>query len=71
MISINTQKDIWKEEPVSFDDALGTFYLLLYVVGHMVEDHSENEKGNPLLSPSSSERLFMCTISQTGYHTPR
>ena len=31
-----------------FNDALKTFYLWLYGVGHMVKDHSDSEKGNPL-----------------------
>ena len=29
-----------------FNDALNTFYLRLYVIGHMVKDHSDSEKGN-------------------------
>ena len=32
-----------------FNDALNTFYLRLYGVRHMVKDHSDSEKGNPLL----------------------
>ena len=32
-----------------FNDTLKTFFnLRLYGVGHMVKDHSENERGNPL-----------------------
>ena len=31
-----------------FNDALNTFYLQLYGVGHMVKDHSGSETGNPL-----------------------
>ena len=31
-----------------FNDALNTFYLRLYGVRHMVKDHSDSEKGNPL-----------------------
>ena len=31
-----------------FNDALNTFYLQLYGVGHMVKDHSDSERGNPL-----------------------
>ena len=31
-----------------FNDALNTFYLRLYGVRHMVKDHSDIEKGNPL-----------------------
>ena len=33
---------------VLFNDALNTFYLLLYGVRHMVKDHSDSDKGNPL-----------------------
>ena len=33
---------------VLFNDALNTFYLWLYGVRHMVKDHSDSEKGNPL-----------------------
>ena len=36
------------ERNVLFNDALNTFYLRLYGVRHMVEDHSDSEKGNPL-----------------------
>ena len=31
-----------------FNDALNTFYLRLYGVIHMVKDHSDSERGNPL-----------------------
>ena len=31
-----------------FNDVLNTFYLLLYGVRHMVKDHSDSERGNPL-----------------------
>ena len=37
-----------KEENVLFNDALNTFYLRLYGVRHMVKDHSNSERGNPL-----------------------
>ena len=37
-----------RERNVLFNDALNTFYLRLYGVRHMVKDHSDNEKGNPL-----------------------
>ena len=39
---------IRKEGNVLFNDALNTFYLRLYGVGHMVKDHSDSERGNPL-----------------------
>ena len=37
-----------KEGNVLFNDALNTFYLRLYGVGHMVKDHSDSERGNLL-----------------------
>ena len=36
------------ERNVLFNDALNTFYLRLYGIRHMVKDHSDSEKGNPL-----------------------
>ena len=39
----------WREVNVLFNDALNTFYLQLYGVGHMVKNHSDSERGNPLL----------------------
>ena len=40
--------------------ALNTFYLRLYGVRHMVKDHSDSERGNPmpLLFPISSKGWF-------------
>ena len=38
-----------KERNVLFNNALNTFYLWLNGVRHMVKDHSDSEKGNPLL----------------------
>ena len=60
-----------KEGNVLFYDALNTFYLQLYGVRHMVKDHSDSERGNPmpphgLLFPISSKGSFICTITQTG-----
>ena len=40
--SFNTSV-IRKEGHFLFNDALNTFYLRLYGVGHMVKDHSESE----------------------------
>ena len=34
---------------VLFNDALNTFYLRLYGVGHMVKNHSDRERENLLL----------------------
>ena len=60
-----------RERNVLFNDALKTFYLRLYGVRHMVKDHSDSEKGNPLpphrlLFPISSKGVFICIIPQTG-----
>ena len=57
------------EGSVLFNDMLNTFHSQLYVVGHMVKDHSDNERGNllppqhQLLFPISSKGSFICTIS--------
>ena len=37
-----------KEGNVIFNDALNTFYLRVYGVRHMVKNHSDCERGNPL-----------------------
>ena len=42
---VNGRKE---EGSVLFNDALNTFYLRLYGVRHMVKDHSDSERGNPL-----------------------
>ena len=62
---------IGRKEMFLFNDALNTFYLRLYGVGHMVKDHSDSERGNPLpphglLFPINSKGSFICTIPQTG-----
>ena len=59
-----------KEGNVFLNDALNTFYLRLYGVGHMVKDHSDSERGNPLpphglLFTISSKGSFICIIPQT------
>ena len=60
-----------KEGNVLFNDAHYAFYLRLYGVRHMVKDHSDRERGNPLplhrlLFPISSKGSFICIILQTG-----
>ena len=60
-----------RERNVLFNDAINTFYLRLYGVRHMVKDHSDSEKGNPLpphrlLFPINSKGSFIGTIPQTG-----
>ena len=60
-----------KEGNALFNDALNTFYLRLYGVRHMVKDHSDSERGNPLpphglLFYNSSKGSFICNIPQTG-----
>ena len=60
-----------RERNVLFNDALNIFYLWLYGVRHMVKDHSDSEKGNPLpphrlLLSINSKGSFICAIPQTG-----
>ena len=60
-----------KEGNVLFNDALNTSYLWLYGVKHMVKDHSDSKRGNPLppyglLFSISSKASFICIIPQTG-----
>ena len=72
MISISRMQgrfniNIERERNVLFNDALNTFYLRLYGVRHMVKDHSDSEKGNPLpphrlLLSINSKGSFICTI---------
>ena len=47
------------------------FSLRLYGVRHIVNDHSDSERGNPLpphglLFPISSKGSFICIIPQAG-----
>ena len=59
-----------RERNVLFNDALNTFYLRLYGVGHMAKDHSDSERGNALpphgLLFPINKGSFICTIPQTG-----
>ena len=48
---------IWKEGNVLFNDTLNTFYLRLYGVRHMVKDHCDSERGNPMPHIGYSFRL--------------
>ena len=70
MLFLEGRKEM-RERNVLFNDALNTFYLRLYGVRHMVKDHSDSEKGNPLpphrlLLSIKSKGSFICTIPQTG-----
>ena len=60
-----------KQGFVLFNNTLNTFYLRLYGIRHMVKNHSDSEKGNPLLPHRllfliNSKGSFICTIPQTG-----
>ena len=39
---------VMNEGNILFNDALNTFYLRLFGVRYMVNDHSDSERGNPL-----------------------
>ena len=65
-----------KKGNVSFNDALNIFYLLLYGVRHMVKDHSDRERGNPLLPHGllvliNSKGYFVCIIQHSLWYTSR
>ena len=63
VIVTNCKASLWRKEGnVSFNDALNTFYLRLYGIRHMVKDHSDSEKGNPL----PPHRLLL-SINSKGY----
>ena len=48
-----------KEGNVLFNDALNTFYLQLYGIRHMVEDHSDCEKeGRKYLTMHSTHFIY-------------
>ena len=60
-----------KDGKCLYNDALNTFYLRLYGVGHMVKDHSDSEKETRCHHMGYSFQLtskgsFICTIPQTG-----
>ena len=60
-----------KEGNVLLNDALNTFYLRLYGVRHIVKDHSDNERENPLPPhglpfPNSSKGYVICIVPHTG-----
>ena len=64
---ISSKEGRRKEGNVLFNDTLNTFYLQLYGIGHMVKDHLDSERGNPLpphglLFPISSKGSFIYTI---------
>ena len=65
------QRLVLLEGNVLFNDALNTFYLRLYGVGHMVKDHSDSERGNLLLPhgllfPISRKVFLYAPPPQTG-----
>ena len=47
-----SRENLWgrrKEGNILYNDTLNTFYLWLYGIRHMVKDHSDSERRNPLL----------------------
>ena len=55
-----------RERNVLFNNTLNTFYLRLYGVTHMVKDHSDSEKGNPL--PPHRQGFFYMHRQDNTYH---
>ena len=57
-----------KEGNILFNDALNTFYLRLYGVGHMVKDHSDSERGTRCRHICYSFRLATRVILYASSH---
>ena len=57
-----------KEGNILFNDALNTFYLRLYGIRHTVKDHSNSERGNPLLPHGYSFRLAARVLLYASSH---
>ena len=60
-----------RKEMFYLTNALNTFYLQLYDIRHMIKDHSDYKRGNPLpphglFFPINSKDYFICVIPQTG-----
>ena len=53
-----------EEGTILFNGALNTFYLWLYGIRHMVKDHSDVERGNPLLP----HRLLLSINSKGSFY---
>ena len=53
---------------VLFNDALNTFYLRLYGVGHMVKDHSDSERGTRCLHIGYPFRLAARVLLYASSH---
>ena len=76
-VGLTARRNEGREEGcVLFNDAFNTLCLRLLGVGHMVKDHTDSERGNPLpphglLFPISSKGSFIWTIPQAGQHIPR
>ena len=58
-----------KEGNVLFNDTLNTFYLRLYGFKHMVKDHSDSERGNPLLPHGLLFRLAARVLLYASFQT--
>ena len=48
LVEVQSQCKTGEKRNILFNDALNTFYLRLYGVGHMINYHSYSERGNPL-----------------------
>ena len=71
LCSILSPVHLSHEGIILFNDALKTFYLWLYGIRHMVKDHSDSERENPLplhrlLFLINSKGSFIYIIPQTG-----
>ena len=63
------QTEKTKEGNVLLNDALNTFYLRLNSVGHMVKDHSDGERINPLPPLNGQQAFFYMHHTHRITHT--
>ena len=57
-----------RERNVLFNDALNTFYLWLYGIRHMVNDHTDSERGNRCCHMDYSFQLAARVLLYTSLH---
>ena len=72
--SSSSRREREREIEMFYLTTLNTFYLRLYGVKHLVKDHSDSEKGNPLpphrlLLSINSKGSFISTIPHRITHT--
>ena len=66
--SNSERKEGRKEGNVLFKDALKAFYLRLYGVRYIVKNHSDSERGNSEMNPTTASQLAIIFNTHTHTH---